>query len=243
MRLDAYSSSVMALTVVKPLLRSHFISGLSSSRTYWNTALPLTASRENFGVLDCGKRAGYGRRGLVVKAQAGAGVAAAALVAVIMGAQLRKARDLEVLGGAGAGVRAKLTELEKPYKPYPLLTNRHVETIFAAFFRSLPKLTFRRECLRMPDGGTVALDWPQPELPNPKAVLVLLVCCPSPFELRKYHPVVVSNSPIVHLSRTLISISFKYLKLVAGSRMGMLQGLNYHLLYFGNEGSAVGSQV
>jgi hypothetical protein len=125
-------------------------------------------------VLDCGKRAGYGRRGLVVKAQAGAGVAAAALVAVIMGAQLRKVRELEVMGGAQAGVRAKLTELEKPYKPFPLLTNRHVETIFAAFFRSLPKLTFRRECLRMPDGGTVALDWPQPELPNPKAVLVLL---------------------------------------------------------------------
>jgi len=70
----------------------------------------------------------------------------------------------------------KLTELEKDYKPFPLLANRHVETVFAAFFRSLPKLTFRRECVRMADGGTVALDWPLPEVTNPKAVLVLLVC-------------------------------------------------------------------
>lgn len=106
-------------------------------------------------------------------------VAAASLsvLALAMGAQLR-GKTLEVRG-AGAAFNAsilpKLTELEKPYKPFPLLTNRHVETIFAAFFRSLPRLTFRRECLRMADGGTVALDWPLPEVQNPKAVLVLLV--------------------------------------------------------------------
>jgi hypothetical protein len=39
----------------------------------------------------------------------------------------------------------------------------------------LPNLTYRRECLTMPDGGTVALDWPQPDVQNPKAVLILLV--------------------------------------------------------------------
>lgn len=46
------------------------------------------------------------------------------------------------------------------YKQYPLIKNRHQETIFAALFRSLPKVTFRRECLRTADNGTVALDWP-----------------------------------------------------------------------------------
>ncbi|CAI5534827.1 unnamed protein product [Closterium sp. Naga37s-1] len=40
------------------------------------------------------------------------------------------------------------------------LANCHVETIFAAVARSLPAVRFRRECLRMADGGTVALDWP-----------------------------------------------------------------------------------
>ncbi|KAG0570302.1 hypothetical protein KC19_6G152600 [Ceratodon purpureus] len=119
--------------------------------------------------------------GVVVRAQAAGtlpSVAAASLsiLAVVMGAQLR-GKALEVLGtGAAfnASILPKLTELEKPYKPYPLLTNRHVETIFAAFFRSLPRLTFRRQCLRMADGGTVALDWPLPEIQNPKAVLILL---------------------------------------------------------------------
>uniref|UniRef100_A0A7I4CUT1 AB hydrolase-1 domain-containing protein n=2 Tax=Physcomitrium patens TaxID=3218 RepID=A0A7I4CUT1_PHYPA len=104
-------------------------------------------------------------------------VAAAGLsvLAILVGAQLRE-KALEVLGGGAfnAFILSKLTELEKPYKPYPLLTNRHVETIFAAFFRSLPSLTYRRECLRMADGGTVALDWPQPEIQDPKAVLILL---------------------------------------------------------------------
>jgi len=108
-------------------------------------------------------------------------VAAASLslsAALVMGAQLRKTQ-MEVLGTGTAfngSLLPKLTELEKEYKPFPLLTNRHVETIFAALFRSLPKLTFRRECVLMSDGGTVALDWPLPEVTNPKAVLVLLVC-------------------------------------------------------------------
>ena len=90
-----------------------------------------------------------------------------------------RGKKLEIILGRGAGVNAailpKLTELESSYKPYPLLSNCHVETIFAAFARSLPKLAYRRECLAMADGGTVALDWPQPEVQDPKAVLILLV--------------------------------------------------------------------
>ncbi|CAI5489200.1 unnamed protein product [Closterium sp. Naga37s-1] len=47
------------------------------------------------------------------------------------------------------------------YRPFfGPLANCHVETIFAAVARSLPAVRFRRECLRMADGGTVALDWP-----------------------------------------------------------------------------------
>ncbi|CAI5983700.1 unnamed protein product [Closterium sp. NIES-65] len=47
------------------------------------------------------------------------------------------------------------------YRPFfGPLANCHVETIFAAVARSLPAVRFRRECLRMVDGGTVALDWP-----------------------------------------------------------------------------------
>eukprot|EP00246_Nothoceros_aenigmaticus_P001554 TRINITY_DN12047_c0_g1_i1.p1 TRINITY_DN12047_c0_g1~~TRINITY_DN12047_c0_g1_i1.p1 ORF type:complete len:404 (+),score=36.01 TRINITY_DN12047_c0_g1_i1:256-1467(+) len=54
----------------------------------------------------------------------------------------------------------RLTKLKEPYKPCPFIKNRHVETIFAALFRSLPSVKYRREYLRMGDGGTVALDWP-----------------------------------------------------------------------------------
>ncbi|KAG0587589.1 hypothetical protein KC19_2G175400 [Ceratodon purpureus] len=92
-------------------------------------------------------------------------------------AKVLESKALEIIGGGSAlnaSLLPKLTELEKPYKPYPLLSNRHVETIFATYFRSLPKLTYRRECLTMVDGGTVALDWPQPEVQDPKAVLILL---------------------------------------------------------------------
>ncbi|XP_020249341.1 embryogenesis-associated protein EMB8-like [Asparagus officinalis] len=55
--------------------------------------------------------------------------------------------------------------------------NRHVETIFAAFFRSLPAVTFRRECLRTKDNGAVALDWVSADdrqLPFESPVLILL---------------------------------------------------------------------
>lgn len=63
-------------------------------------------------------------------------------------------------GGLNKFLLERLTELKKAYKRYPLIVNRHQETIFAALFRALPNIKFRRECLRMEDGGTVALDWP-----------------------------------------------------------------------------------
>lgn len=191
------SNSRLALTASLMLSATHVLPSLGSRHRTWAPAgragRQLSCTRIIAAPSQLRTPAGYGRQLRAVRepvrVQAAQGtwdalplVAAASLsvVALVMGAQLRKTQ-LEVRG-AGAAFNAsilpKLTELEKPYKPYPLLTNRHVETIFAAFFRSLPKLTFRRECLRMADGGTVALDWPQPEVPNPKALLVLLVCLP-----------------------------------------------------------------
>jgi len=57
-------------------------------------------------------------------------------------------------------VLAGCPTLRTPYVPTIGLTNGHVETIFAAKLRTFPEnIHYRRECLRMPDGGTVALDW------------------------------------------------------------------------------------
>lgn len=99
-----------------------------------------------------------------------------------MGAHVGRNRAVEVVTNLAvpfnADLQHRLTELlHKPYKTFPFLCNRHVETIFAALFRSRPQVTFRRECLRMSDGGTVALDWPLLEGQNPNGpVLLLLVC-------------------------------------------------------------------
>ncbi|MCO5568424.1 hypothetical protein L7F22_022123 [Adiantum nelumboides] len=75
----------------------------------------------------------------------------------------KSARLLEIVANP-AGISKVLLDglpmLKQPYKPYPFIRNRHQETIFASFFRSLPDVIFRRECLRMQDNGTVALDWP-----------------------------------------------------------------------------------
>ncbi|XP_022159893.1 embryogenesis-associated protein EMB8 [Momordica charantia] len=68
--------------------------------------------------------------------------------------------SLEVLGGGRDRFLPAINNLDRPYKPYSVIgSNRHLETIFAAFFRSCPNVRLRRECLRMPDNGTVALDW------------------------------------------------------------------------------------
>ncbi|XP_031095989.1 embryogenesis-associated protein EMB8 [Ipomoea triloba] len=86
--------------------------------------------------------------------------------------------SLEVVGGARDAFLPALKSLQNPYHPYPIIGwNRHAETIFAAFFRSLPDLKLRRECLRTKDDGSVALDWVAGDdrrLPPDSPVLILL---------------------------------------------------------------------
>ncbi|XP_010919344.2 embryogenesis-associated protein EMB8 [Elaeis guineensis] len=85
--------------------------------------------------------------------------------------------SLEVVG-ARRSLLTRFASLQPPYKRFPFLGwNRHVETIFAAFFRSLPRVALRRECLRTRDDGTVALDWvsgDEQQLPFDSSVLILL---------------------------------------------------------------------
>ncbi|KAK6146509.1 hypothetical protein DH2020_020378 [Rehmannia glutinosa] len=86
--------------------------------------------------------------------------------------------SLEVIGGAVDEFLPAFKTLHLPYIPYPFIAwNRHVETIFAAFFRSRPEVKFRRECLRTRDDGAVALDWVSGDdrnLPSDSPVLILL---------------------------------------------------------------------
>jgi hypothetical protein len=95
------------------------------------------------------------------------------------------------IAGARSGLLAGFDSLRRPYRAYPVLaSNRHVETIFAAFTRSLPAVTFRRECLRAPDDGAVALDWVSADdraLPPDAPLLILLVCVCCPFPSLWYH--------------------------------------------------------
>ncbi|XP_010426624.1 PREDICTED: embryogenesis-associated protein EMB8-like [Camelina sativa] len=69
--------------------------------------------------------------------------------------------SLEVIGGGTDRFLPALKDsLVKPYNACPLTGfNRHVETIYAAFYRSVPSGRLRRECLRTKDDGSVALDW------------------------------------------------------------------------------------
>lgn len=87
--------------------------------------------------------------------------------------------SLEVIGGAMEKLLPAFKTINLPYTPYPVFGwNRHVETIFAAFFRSLPDVRYRRECLRTQDNGAVALDWVSGDdrrLPSESPVLILLV--------------------------------------------------------------------
>ncbi|KAK3030674.1 hypothetical protein RJ639_035878 [Escallonia herrerae] len=87
--------------------------------------------------------------------------------------------SLEVSGGGRDSFLPALKTLTLPYHPFPLVGwNRHVETIFAAYFRSRPYVRFRRECLRTKDGGAVALDWVSGDhrhLPADSPLLILLV--------------------------------------------------------------------
>ncbi|XP_073155350.1 embryogenesis-associated protein EMB8 isoform X3 [Henckelia pumila] len=86
--------------------------------------------------------------------------------------------SLEVIGGAVDSFLPAFNTLHLPYVPYPVIGwNRHLETIFAAFYRSLPAVRFRRQCLRTRDDGTVSLDWIAGDdlsLPSDSPVLILL---------------------------------------------------------------------
>lgn len=86
--------------------------------------------------------------------------------------------SFEILGGARDRFLPSLTHVTRPYNPFPFITwNRHVETIFASFFRSTPDVTLRRHCLRTQDGGSVALDWVSGDdrrLPPDAPLLILL---------------------------------------------------------------------
>ncbi|XP_038875981.1 embryogenesis-associated protein EMB8 [Benincasa hispida] len=86
--------------------------------------------------------------------------------------------SLEVLGGGCDRFLPAFKDLDLPYKPFPVIgSNRHLETIFASFFRTCPNVKLRRECLRAADNGTVALDWVAGDdlrLPLDSPVLILL---------------------------------------------------------------------
>ena len=58
----------------------------------------------------------------------------------------------EVTSGRGPTINA-------PYQPVPLLTNGHVETIFASKTRQSHTVEYDRESFGTPDGGTVHLDY------------------------------------------------------------------------------------
>lgn len=87
--------------------------------------------------------------------------------------------SLEVLGGGLDSYLPVFTTLNRPYDAFPLVGwNRHMETIFASFFRSVPDVRLRRECLRTKDDGAVALDWvsgDDRQLGAESPVLILLV--------------------------------------------------------------------
>ena len=57
------------------------------------------------------------------------------------------------------GVLSRCPTINSPYKPFPFLTNGHVETIFASKTRRSPSVTYDRESMTCPDGGTVHLDY------------------------------------------------------------------------------------
>ncbi|WOL07013.1 embryogenesis-associated protein EMB8 [Canna indica] len=85
--------------------------------------------------------------------------------------------SLEIIGHRRA-ILSCFESLRRPYEAFPIVGwNRHVETIFASFFRSLPAVPLRRECLRTRDDGAIALDWVVGDerlLPFDSPVLILM---------------------------------------------------------------------
>lgn len=62
------------------------------------------------------------------------------------------------------GVLSRCPTINSVYRPFPFLTNGHVETIFASKTRRSPPVLYKRESFSTPDGGTVHLDYHN--LPN-----------------------------------------------------------------------------
>lgn len=74
----------------------------------------------------------------------------------------RKAKVSEVTNQQtqfNKGVLSRCPMINSPYKPFPFLTNGHVETIFASKTRRSPPVTYERASFACPDGGTVHLDY------------------------------------------------------------------------------------
>ncbi|KAL9680347.1 hypothetical protein QQ045_018225 [Rhodiola kirilowii] len=86
--------------------------------------------------------------------------------------------SLEVSGGGAGAYLPALKSLDLGYTAYPIIGwNRHVETIFASFFRTRPDVRLKRECLRTKDGGAVSLDWvvgDDRNVPEDSPILILL---------------------------------------------------------------------
>lgn len=63
--------------------------------------------------------------------------------------------------------------IQSRFRPHPLLRNAHVQTVFPALLRPLPKLALRKERIELPDGDFVDIGWAGEHHHNgPIAVLV-----------------------------------------------------------------------
>lgn len=110
--------------------------------------------------------------------------AAAATAAGVGVAMARGSRELRPIakGESTSWNSAMLSlcpSLTAPYRmPSWMPLGGHFETIFAAWFRKKPHVLYDREVLRMPDGGSVALDSEELpadlQLPKDAPVLILL---------------------------------------------------------------------
>ncbi|XP_002971512.2 embryogenesis-associated protein EMB8 [Selaginella moellendorffii] len=165
--MEAYSRGFASLAC------SSLPRNLSSARAppFHSSADSFLRSRISFVLFSRGRRGGVGRQPLRTLFMA-------------------PRDDLEIVSGDGE-LRSEIlhnmpTVKRRKYRAFPVIgSNRHVETVFAAFYRHRPKMRFRRECLRMIDGGTVALDWPvmgedrdaakwREKLPSDAPVLIFL---------------------------------------------------------------------
>lgn len=64
-------------------------------------------------------------------------------------------------GQLRAALEADVALLREPYWPTPWCVEARLQTVLGSLLRShcLPRRAFRREVLRLSDGGQVALDW------------------------------------------------------------------------------------